>query len=359
MKFSDIAKLRLINQQIAGTKYKKPAEIVEWLAGIQAQVYTSAKWAIGSRLHGITDADVEQSVTDKKIIRTWLMRGTLHIVSAKDIRWMLSLLAPRIIAGTASRNRQLELDDATFSRSIAVITKVLKNETQLTRSEIGIALKKAGIDVSGQRFYHILHRASLEQIICFGPKQGNEFTFTLLDKCVPLKKLFNRDDAISEITLRYFKSRGPATLQDFTAWSGLSVTDARTGIETAQRHLLKENIDGEDYWMPENTPTVKIKSPTAYLLAGFDEYLIAYRDRSACLDPYYGKKLIIKNGIFNPAVVIDGHVVGAWKPVVKKDKVAIQTDLFTPLSKQQINSISSAGRRYSEFAGIDLLQEPA
>lgn len=355
MKFSDIAKLRLINQQISGTKYKKPAEIVEWLAGIQAQSYSSAKWAIGSRLPGIADKDVEQSITDKKIIRTWLMRGTLHIVAASDIRWMLSLLAPRIIAGTAGRNRQLELDEATFSRSNAVITKVLEKETQLTRSQIGTALKKAGINVSGQRLYHILHRASLEQIICFGVKQGSEFTFALLDECVPQKKSFNRDEALSEITLRYFKSRGPAALQDFTAWSGLSLTDARAGLETAKYNLIMEKIAGKIYWLPEDTPAVKSKSPTAYLLAGFDEYLIAYRDRSACIDPYYGKKVVYRNGIFNPTVVIEGQVVGAWKPIVQKDKVSIQTDLFTQLSKSQINSINSAAEAYARFTGKTLL----
>ena len=351
MKISDIAKLRLFNQQISYTKFTKPEEIVEWLMGIQAQVYTSAKWAIGSRLTGITEADVEQSIIEKKIIRTWLMRGTLHIVPAKDIRWLLTLLAPRLIAGSASRNRQLELDAATFSKCNNIITKILKRETTLTRSQIGAALKKAGIDISGQRLYHILHRASLEQIICFGAKKVSEFTFVLLDDCVPLKKSFNRDAAISEITLKYFKSRGPATIQDFTSWSGLSVTDARAGIESVKRQLVMEKIDSSIYWMIEDMPAINKKSPAAYLLAGFDEYLIAYKDRSAYLDPYLGKKVIMKNGIFNPSVVIDGLVEGTWKPIIINDKITIQTNLFTPLSKRQINSINSAAKGYAKFAG--------
>ncbi|MBI1879200.1 MAG: AlkZ family DNA glycosylase [Chloroflexi bacterium] len=195
----DIAQYRLYHQQIATTKFKKPSQVVSWLGAMQAQDYAGAKWSAGLRLPDATDADIEQAIADKTIIRTWPMRGTLHFVAAEDARWLLKLLTPRIIAQTAGRYRQLELDEATFARSKELFAQALQGGKQLTRNEMLQLLEKASISTAGQRGYHILGRSAQDGLICFGAPQGKQQTFTLLDEWAPATKSLERDEALAEL----------------------------------------------------------------------------------------------------------------------------------------------------------------
>jgi hypothetical protein len=350
----DIVKYRLFNQQISQTKFKTPGELVSYFIALQAQNYNSAKWAIGSRLPGITDVDVEKSLTDKKIIRTWLMRCTLHIVAVEDIRWLLTLLSPGIISKTAARIRQLGIDDSDIKKSNKVLIKALKNGDELTRDELAPMLHSAGVNTDGLRLSHLLQRASLEQIICFGSKRGNQFTFTLLDSFVPDVNPLERENALAEFTRRYFLSRGPATFQDFVWWSGLSVRDARTGIEYATQWLIKENINGNTYWLNKDKPNFRVSKNSTCLLAAFDEYLISYKNRSSCLDYKFAGHVFTKNGIFNPIILENGCVVGTWKPVIAKNKIVIKTHIFNSLNKNQNHFIDNESKKYAAFINKSL-----
>src|SRR5262249_10269298 len=149
-------------------------------------------------------------------------------------------------------------------------------------------------------------------------------------------------------------SHGPATLQDFAWWSGLTAADARAGLEMAKAQLLQETIAGQTYWFASSLPTVKDKSPAAYLLPAYDEYTVAYRDRSAVLDPSYAKQA--GNGIFSPTIVVDGQVVGNWKRTLQRDSVMITPTYFTKLNKAQTRAVNAAADRYGEFlaTAVDL-----
>jgi hypothetical protein len=277
------------------------------------------------------------------------MRGTLHFVAADDVRWMLSLLTPRVLAGSASRWKQLELDEATFFKSRKTIERALQGGKQLEREEMYQVLEAARISTVGQRGIHILGRLAQEGVICFGARAGKQHTFVLLDDWMPNSKRMERDAALAELVKRYFASHGPATLQDFVWWSGLATTDAREGLELAKAHLVQEIVAGQTYWLVSSTPSAQAKRQAAYLLPGFDEYLVGYKDRSAVLDPQFVKQTNAGGGMLNPIIVINGQVVGTWKRTLQKDSVGITPSWFTTPTKSDQRAIETAVQQYGTF----------
>ncbi len=328
---------------------ENPTQVVGWLGAVQAQDYLGALWAVGLRTRNANEENVKRAIVDKTIVRTWPMRGTLHFVAAADVRWMLDLLTPRIIASRARLYKQLELDDQIFARIKELFVSALQGGKQLPRDAMYGLLEAADISTTGGRGLHILSRLAQEGIICFGTREGKQQTFALLDEWAPKAKRMARDEALAELARRYFTSHGPATLQDFVWWSGLRTADARAGLEMAKPHLVQEVIDGQTYWLASSMPTAKDASPTAYLLPAFDEYTVAYKDRSAVLNPLYAKQVNTGNGIFFPTIVIDGQIVGTWKRTLKKSAVVITPSPFTKLNEAETRAFAAAASRYGEF----------
>jgi hypothetical protein len=347
----NIAVRRLHSQQLERPQLKKPGEVVAWLVAAQAQDYAGAKWSIGLRLPGSTDASIEQAIANKTIVRTWALRGTLHFVAAADIRWLLALVAPRVIAGNARRYRELELDEQMLARSNAVLSRALRTGKPLTRTALFVVLQQNGISTQGQRGVYMLQRASLDGLICQGVMRGKDPTFMPLDASFPKIKKMRRDEALAELARRYFTSRGPATLQDFVWWSGLSTAEASAGLEAVKSRLAHESFDGRTYWLSRSRPAIHDRSPTTYLLPGFDEYLLSYKDRSASLDVPRYNRLTPPNGMLPSTIVIDGRVVSTWKRTLKKDSVVIAAHPFAALTAAEGRAFAVAAHRYGEFLG--------
>ncbi|HEY8459727.1 MAG TPA: winged helix DNA-binding domain-containing protein [Blastocatellia bacterium] len=356
MTVSDIARFRLRNQNIAGATFERPGEVVAWLGAVQAQDYLGALWAVGLRMRNAVEADVERALADRTIIRSWPMRGTLHFVAAADIRWMLELLTPRIVANNARRLlRDFDLDENAFARSKDLIARALEGGRQLARNDMYKALETGGVPTGGQRGPHILWRLAQDGFICFGAREGKQHTFALLDEWAPKAKRMSRDESLAELARRYFTSHGPATLQDFVWWSGLTTADARAGLEMAKRELTHESVNGQIYWLAPSPPVTKDSSPAAHLLPAFDEYLVAYKDRSAALDPAYTKQVNPGNGLLAPAIVVDGQIVGTWKRTLKKDALVISPSPFTKLTRAETRAFAEAANRYGKFLGASMI----
>ena len=350
----EIASYRLLSQQIACAGANNPEGVVSALGAMQGQDYPGTLWAIGLRLPGATLAQVEKAIADGKIVRTWPMRGTLHLVAAGDIRWMLELLSPRIISGRASRYRELGLDEKTFTRTFKVFEKALAGGKQLTREELFETLLKFRIPVDKQRGYHILSRAGQERVICFAPPRGKQDTFALLDEWVPSSKSLDRDEALVELALRYFTSRGPATVQDFAWWSGLTVSDARAGLYAVAADLVQEKKGGKTYWLPPDLPAVAENKRDFYLLPGFDEYILGYKDRDDVLDPKHAQRICPGgNGMFSPTIIVDGRVAGIWKRRFRKDGLVITPEFFEKKGKAG-PAFHEAAERYGDFHGLSV-----
>jgi len=347
---------RLHSQKLSHPIFKTPNEVVQWLGAVQAQDYAGAKWALAQRMLNTTDAALDEAFADGSILRTHLLRPTWHFVTPKDIRWMLKLTAPRVHAVSAYMVRQSGLDKAIFKKSNVTLEKALRGDKQLTRTELASNLDKAGISADGFRLGYLMMYAELEGLICSGARRGKQFTYALLEERVPPAKALTRDEALAELISCYFRTRGPATLQDFTMWSGLTMTDARNGIDMVKSKFEQETLNGQTYWFPESTPPKKANSSIAYLLPNYDEYFIGFKDRSAIGE--VAQKAGIKGddpALIAHIIILNGQIVGGWRRTLKKDEVIVEASLITKLNKAEEQAVAAAAKRFGRFLELPVL----
>ncbi|MFI5171995.1 MAG: winged helix DNA-binding domain-containing protein [Chitinophagales bacterium] len=349
MKETDIVWARLLNQQLINSKLADPQEVVSHLVAIQAQEYEFAKWAIALRCPSLSNQQIEAEFNKGNILRTHLLRPTWHFVAPKDIRWLLQLTAPQVIAVSRYMLRQLELDDKLFNRSNRIIEKNLEGK-HLTRAELRSILEKNKIIAEGPRLSYICMKAELDGIICSGARKGKQFTYALLEERVAPAKKLNRKEALYELTNRYFASRGPATLKDFSVWSGLKMKDVRAGTAMLDKKFEREIIDKQELiFIPQNIEKNKMPELT-FLLPDYDEYGMSYKGTSAnfnvkIIDP--GKKRSFPT--FNHIIIIDGQVAGTWKQTKKPGSITIDTNPFFTLNKTKDKFLNKAVGDYIAF----------
>lgn len=347
----DLLSQRLHSQKLSSPDFLKPADVVRWFGAVQAQDFEAAKWALALRMRSGTNEAIEDAFNRGAILRTHLMRPTWHFVAPDDIRWLLALTAPRVNLRCGPNYRKLELDDGTFKRSNKVLGRALKKGKHLPRSELRRLLNESGVDANDTvRLAHILLRAELDGIVCSGPRTGKQFTYALLAERVPAAKTIDRDEALARLTRRYFRSHGPATLQDFVWWSGLNAADARRGIDTVEGDIEKVSAGEKVYWHVRSSGASRRSLHAAHLLPAFDEYFVAYKDREMVFDPHYGKPVLTTADLLGPTVIIDGMVVGRWK---RRSSAGIELKLIRALKKTEQVAIADATTRCEEFLQVN------
>ncbi|MBV8274006.1 MAG: AlkZ family DNA glycosylase [Verrucomicrobia bacterium] len=345
-----IAKLRVASQQIAGTAFRTPGELVSWLGAVQAQDFLGSLWSIGLRLPGTTQAAVEQAIANRSIIRTWPLRGTLHFVVPSDARWMLKWLTAPAMAAAKKRHGRLNLDEKILILSEKLVARSLSGGNQLSRDSLYRVLESAGISTKAQRGYHILWWLAQKALICCAARNGKQPQFALLDEWIPAGRIIDYDAAIAELALRYFTGHGPATLRDFAWWSGLSMTDAKQGLDGVSAGLVATECGKDIYWMSPKTAEVVPASPQCSLLPAFDEFLLGYADRSASL----GAKHVPLTrhpggGMFKATIAMDGRIIGTWNRTVRKTSAMVALDLFAAPKGAIQRTLKSTVGRYAEF----------
>jgi len=339
---------RLHNQRLAATNFEDPADSVRWLGAVQAQDYLGSLWAIGLRTRNATEKVVERAIAERAIVRTWPMRGTLHFVAAEDARWMLQLMTPRVVAASAGRlEREYGLDEKAFGRSGEVVARALEGGRRLTRDALYRALEKARITTAGGRGLHVTWRMAHDGLICFGPREGRQQTFVLLDEWVPGAKRMARDEALAELARRYFTSHGPATVHDFAWWSGLLLSDAAAGLAMVSGALVSVDLADRKYWSAPSAPPGG-SSLRAFLLPAFDEYTVAYRDRGPVLEPGHARQAD-GMAVLRPVIMVNGRVVGTWARTLGKGSVEVAVSPFTRLGTTARRAAAAAARRYAAF----------
>jgi hypothetical protein len=350
--------MRLISQQIAVRERATAGQIVRSMLAIQGQDLPGARWSIGLRGDGLTDADVGAAFDAGDIVRSWPMRGTLHVVAAEDIGWMLELMASRVTRASATRRAALGItgEDLELARDAALAA--LGGRRALSREALLTAIAASGIVIDGQRGYHLLGYLAQTGILVLGPIIGKQQAFVLLEEWAPTPRRLERDEALRELAGRYFRSHGPATEGDLARWSGLPLRDVRRGIALCGDALGRLELGGMTYYLaPEVPDTAFAASPAAgvpniRLLPGFDEYLLGYGDRSAALAPEHAAAVVPGgNGMFLPTIVIDGEVMGTWKRTTTTREVVIGLSPFHPLSGQTTTGLAAAVQAYGAFLG--------
>jgi hypothetical protein len=352
-----IATRRLIGQHLTNPLRGSAGALVRRLGAVQSQDYPAAKWALGLRLESATDAGIEQAFDTGEVLRTHVLRPTWHFVHPADIRWMLALTAPRVKSLMEVYDRQLELDDKIYRRTNKVIARALRDGNHLTRQELAGVLRDARLDPgSSQRLGHMVMRAELDAVVCSGPRRGKQCTYALLDERAPEAGQPAREEALLELTTRYFATRSPATAQDFAWWSGLTVGEARTGIEAARPSLVEETIDGRRYWSDPTVDVSRLDSLHAHLLPNYDEFFIGYKDRGAITHRLGKADLVTGWQTFtNHVVTIDGQLVGGWRRRSQPNHVVVALDVRARLTGREQRALDGTAQRFARFLEIPVV----
>ncbi len=345
-----IRTLRTTSQQLESPSFDTPKELVSWMGALQGQDYQMAKWAVGIRLKFGTLHAVEEALRKGEIIRTHIMRPTWHLVAAEDIRWMLPLSATRIRAALESYGRQyFEVTEEFYLRCIHAIEKTLEGHRSMTKQEIGAELGYAGITIDAHRLSHLLMRAETEAILCSGADNGKKATYALFDERVPSAQDLPREEALARLARSYFRSHSPASLNDFTWWSGLSQTEARQGIHLIASELTTDRFESGEWYVHDSCPTPSASAQHIHLLPSFDEYLISYKDRTDVLEKKHHPKAFTNNGIFYPVILEKGQITGNWKKSIKKGQITVESSFFAKSAKVDKTLLAEAIRRYVSF----------
>ncbi|MCI4657489.1 winged helix DNA-binding domain-containing protein [Cryobacterium zhongshanensis] len=371
---SDVLRLRLLSHGLSATATATaglggPLAVVERMLAVQAQDLPAASWAIGVRSPGTVAADVTAALDAGSIVRSYPMRGTLHLVPATDVRWLLDLTAERVLSSLETRQRQLGLDATIVASAAVAATDLLSGGRHLSRTPFLAGLRSAGIDPDGQRGYHLIVSLALAGLVAWGPNQDGQPALALLDEWAPVQRRLDRAEGLAEFLVRYLDGHGPATLRDFVAWTQLTVSDARVALAEAGDRLEELEVDGESLLLPVATERGVLGSRPAQrspvlALPGFDEYLLGYRDRSYVVaNEDFPRVVPGLNGIFLPLIVADGRVIGTWRKQTTRTRsagptVAVEAAPFSTLSARRSTGFARAIRDYSRFTGIPTTVTP-
>lgn len=333
--------------------------------GIQAQEIDGAAVGVRARARGISASDVDGALREGTVIRTWCMRGTLHLVARDDLPWLLSLLGPEAIRRSRRRREQLELSDEVLDRSRDVLLEMLATEAPATRDEIGTRLAHAGRRLEGQALYHFLRHMALEGWIRFGPRRGGDDTFVLLDQELRPSPGLARDDAMARLARRYLAGHGPATADDLARWAGVGRRQARAGMDAIRTETVEVRPEQEpcrilaahESWLDEGRAANP--NPSVRLVPGYDPYLLGYRSRDFAVPPEYAPSLHPGGGFMRPAVLVEGRAVGSWKKELRGDTVNIRVQPFGPLEGPVLAGLEDEARDLARFHGVSAVVEVA
>lgn len=348
-----IAQQRLLDQSISGHPFDSPEAVVTWLGAVQSQEYPYAKWGLAQRSEGVLDDRVEQALIDGTILRVHAMRPTWHFVPAADIRWLQDLTGPRVHAVNRSLYRNNELDEPILSRARDLMTHALRDSTFLTRQELAAVLARAGIEAAGQRLAYIIMHNELNAVLCSGSRRGKQFTYALVDERAPLARTLPREEALAELTRRYFTSHGPATVKDFVWWSGLTTADARLGLGMLGVAVERFEMEGIMFF---DIPTGRLLTPdppVVRLLQAYDEFVVAYTESRNVLkvDNLLGSMSVGRPLYYHP-VVVDGQVAGHWRRFDSRSGTSVDVQLRRALSPGEVEALLAEVERFAVFAGM-------
>jgi hypothetical protein len=354
-----IAHARLRNSRLVGPPLATPEDAVGWFGAVQSQDVPGALWGLAQRMTrdaGLTIDDLGAALDAARLIRTHGPRPTWHFISPPDLRWILALVGPRVQVQNGSIYRREGVDEATLRRVPGILRTAMAGGVAMTRPELGAVLTAAGIeDVRGLRLGLLGMHAELEAVLCNGPRRGRQGTFMLVDDLVPPAPARSRSDALRELTIRYFRSHGPALAHDMAWWSGLTVGSVREGIGLAGDALKGRRIDGKDYWAAADgfDPELgRVPEPSVLLLPNYDEYLGSFADYSPIFDESLPKPRNVSDVLGAHIVVRDGFVVGGWRRALARNRVTVTVTLLIPLTPGELNKLEAAAAAFGQFMGL-------
>lgn len=351
---------RLRSQRLVGSRIEDVSELVRAMVGLQAQNVQAARLSVRPRTTGGIDAaTVTRAYNEERtVVRTWAMRGTLHMVAAEDVGWIVALLGPIFAAADRPRRLQLGLDDEVCRRAVPALRRILEAEGPLTRADLvrRLAAKGVSLDPKSQAPAHLIGYVAMQGMICRGPDvEKNEPTYVLVEDWAGGQLELGPEESLAELARRYVASRGPVCPEDFSRWSGLPAGRARKGFALIAGELQEVLAAAEPAWVvASSTPGGEgRRSPSVRLIAHFDEYLLGYRGRDLILSPKFAKRIQAGGGFIQPALLVDGYVAGTWRQQRRKDRLVVEVQPFEPLPGKTLSPLSAEAADIGRFLRID------
>jgi hypothetical protein len=342
---------RMTRQGLAARSMATTAGVAAAAAGLQAQDPAAARLGVRARSGAVDEASVLDALRlERSAVRTWLMRSTVHLVAADDLRWMTALFGPRLERGHQARWRQLGITEPMIEAAIPQVRELLGGRG-LTRHEIAAELAARGIRLAedGQAATHLLAALSFRGVTCRGPDRGRDAAFVLIDDWVGPAADSSSSlapapaDSTAELARRYFRAFGPATAADFTAWSGLA---SGAAIASIRDELTEVPFDGRRGWTLGGVEP----SPGFRLLPMFDNYLLGYRDRTAMLAVALQQRVYV-GGIIKATVVCDGRVLGSWRLDRSGRSATVRVTPFEPFTRAHHDGLDRERSDIERFLG--------
>ncbi|MDD5977879.1 MAG: winged helix DNA-binding domain-containing protein [Bacteroidales bacterium] len=313
---NDLARLRLQSQHLLNPVLPDAASVVSHLVAVQAQEYRLMRWAVEMRTTQASAERFQKAFDSGDIVRLHLMRGTWHLVAAIDYGWLFDLVAKKamsVIKGWMSGNK-ISIPEDEMSLVSYILAETASDKGSATTEDFVEALARKDISMDKHRLSYHIRINELRGVLCSGNLTKMKATYSLVHDKIKNTVRMSREEALNTLTLRYFKSRGPATLQDFVWWSGLTVSECKRGVDSAGNVLKKINIDGREFLIHESCTELPASKKELIILPPYDEYLISYKTRDIAVPQQYRAKAHNNSGIFYPVVLKDGIVCGNWKP---------------------------------------------
>jgi hypothetical protein len=353
LSFEAVQSLRLSGQRLGARRRRGSVQrVVADVFALQAQDDFAATLGIWARSDGLTAADVAKARdVDGSVVRVWCLRGTLHLVSAADVRWLLDVLRPIFVKKNRTRRLQLGLDDETTARGVQAVVAMLADGPR-TRAEIADRLAHDGIPSKGQATIHILWRAALDGLVCYGPDRDGSETLVLLDDWLKPGPIGDRDRNLTQLAQRYLQAYAPTRPEDFAAWSGLGLTDARHAWQQLGAAVQQVATPSGTMWLPAKAkPFPPAQAAPVRLLPAFDGLWLGYRDGFAALSPAQRQQIYPGGGVIRPSVLLDGRPVGTWTRRARSKDIEVSVDLFTELSPEAHVALKIAVTDLASFLG--------
>ncbi|MCC7451036.1 MAG: AlkZ family DNA glycosylase [Anaerolineae bacterium] len=335
-------------------------DVVRAVGGIQAQLTPAMLLALRARISGLTIKDVATAIDqDRTVVRTWAMRGTLHLLARDDVQWMVALFGPIFAAKGKRRRLQLGLTDELCDRGLHAIREILRDSEPLTRGQLVEQLADHGVtlDRKSQAPIHLIGLAAHEGIVCLGPERPNgESTYVLMDRWLGKQGTLERQTALTQLARRYLDGYGPASLKDFAGWSGLPMTDARQGWESAlaSQDYVEARLDGASLYLPRSAEIPPDKpdnaAPIVCLLPAFDTYLLGYANRNQLVRPQHQPE-VYHGGQIVPVVLVDGLAAGVWRYERRGKRMTIRVHPFDTFDAPLQQGIAAEAEAIGRFFG--------
>jgi hypothetical protein len=348
MRADEIITRRMHNNHLWGPPLDRAEDLVRRLGAMQSQEFVPAMWSIAQRTSRTNIHDIKRLFSEGTILRTHLLRPTWHFVAAEDIRWVLEATAPRVHMLNGHMYRREGVDDDLAERCAQLLAEALRGGGQLTRKELAVWFGRNGVEASGVRLAYILMRAELDALICSGARKGKQHTYALLDERAPGARVLGADGALAELTRRYFSTRGPATVKDYTKWSSLTMAQARSGLEMVEAEFERVEVGQRVYWTPV-APHPAPNGPVVDLIQGYDEIVSSYGESRDLILSEVGIPGTNPDPPFLHTILLDGRLAGHWKPSLGREELTVDTTLYRALDAAEDAALGQTVQRLGDF----------